>query len=92
MITEVNADPVLEEIGVQIDVLDALGGKYARDYLAHALGLEPRPPAKPRDMHPLIAKALRDMASDEATAISLYGSTRARARFAGGRGRGPAPA
>jgi hypothetical protein len=84
-----NADPVLEEIGVQIDVLDTLGGQYARDYLAHALGITARPPTKPRGMHPLIAKALRDMAADEATAIRLYGPHRPRSDFQPGR-RAPA--
>jgi hypothetical protein len=69
----VDAAPVLEEIGVQIDVLDTQGGQYARDYLAHALGAKGYPPAKPRAMHPLIAKALRDMVADEAMAIRLYG-------------------
>jgi hypothetical protein len=66
---------------VQIDVLDALGGKYARAYLAHALGLEASPPRRPQAMHPLIAKALRDLAADEATAIRLYGPARPRSDF-----------
>jgi hypothetical protein len=83
---EVNVAPVLEEIGVQIDVLDALGGQYARDYLAHALGLEANPPRKPRAMHPLIAKALRDLAADEAMAVRLYGPRSSR-RFTPGQRR-----
>lgn len=74
--TDVHADQVLEEIAVQIDVLDQQGGQYARDYLAHALGTKGFPPRKPRAMHPLIAKALRDMVADEAMAIRLYGPRR----------------
>jgi hypothetical protein len=69
----VDASSVLEELGVQIDLLDQQGGQYARQYLAHELGGQRRPPMKPRGMHHLIAQALRDIARDEATAVRLYG-------------------
>lgn len=72
-----NADAVLEEIEVQIELLDKRGGTYAREYFAHMLSRRdagnPRPPA---GMHPLIARALRDMVADEATAVRLYGPGR----------------
>lgn len=72
----VSPDPLLEEIEVQIDLLDTVGGQYARDYFAHALGLRHRRPSTPRGMHRLIAQAVRDMAADEAMAIRLYGPHR----------------
>lgn len=74
--SQFSADPVLEEIGVQIDVLDQLGGQYARDYMAFSLGLRAQPPRRPTQMHHCIAKAVRDLAADEATAIRLYGPQR----------------
>jgi hypothetical protein len=74
----VDASNVLEELGVQIDLLDQQGGQYARQYLAHELGGQRRPPMKPRGMHHLIAQALRDIARDEATAVRLYGRRIAR--------------
>lgn len=81
MTPEVNAaaPAVLDEVGAQLDLLDVFGGKYARDYLAHSLGVVPRP-RPPSGMHPRIAQALRDIAADEATSIRLYGPGRPRAR------------
>jgi hypothetical protein len=64
--------PVLEEIGVQLDLLDTEGGAYARAYLAHSMGNGPRP-RPPYGMHAKIAAALRDMALDQAVAVRLYG-------------------
>lgn len=71
------SSPVLEEVGVQLDLLDVLGGRYASDYLAHALGFRPRP-TTPKGMHPQMAKALRDIAADEAIAVRMYGPAGAR--------------
>lgn len=66
------AVPVIEEIGVQIDLLDRAGGRYVRDCLAHELAGRPRP-RTPAGMHHVIAKALREMAKDQAVAVHLYG-------------------
>lgn len=66
------AEPVLREIGVQIDLLDGEGGAYTRAYLTHHM-TGARRPVTPLGMHPKIAQALRDMALDEAAALRLYG-------------------
>lgn len=79
MTAEVNAAaaPVIEEIGVQLDLLDVFGGRYARAYLAYHLIGAPRPHT-PVGMHPMIARALRDLALDEAAAVRLYGPAKRR--------------
>ena len=80
MTPEVSAavEPIIEEIGVQLDVLDSQGGRYVRDYLAHTM-LKTVRPSTPRGMHPHIAKALREMALEQATLIRMYGPPKKRA-------------
>lgn len=74
------AEPVIEEIGVQIDVLDQEGRGYAERLLDHHLHTNGGPcPHRPTKMHPLVAKAIREMVFDQAVSLRLHGARRRKA-------------
>ncbi len=72
-----HAEPAaLEEVGVQLEALEA----HAADYIRAVLRADCQPgrvyaPRRPASMHPLIAQALRDIARDSLAAVHRYGPT-----------------
>ena len=70
--------PIVEELGVQIDVLDREGRQYAERLLHHHLhnNRGAGAPHRPAGMHHDIAKAIRDLVLDEVMSITIQGPRR----------------
>lgn len=56
---------VNEKLGELIDGLDRLGADYARALIDAVTTGSPRTPMKPRDLHPDLARAVRDITLEE---------------------------
>lgn len=73
-------EPVMADVGEQIQILDSHAGEFARMILEHNLAGGPRP-ITPRGMHPRIASAVKDIALEEVTATRLFGRHQRAQRF-----------
>lgn len=66
---------VQEELGVQLDALDRIGGEYARQY---AWAATTRPtltgPPRPVELRPEMGKMIRELVLDELAAQRLTGT------------------
>lgn len=60
-------EPIAEELGEQVDLLERTGATYAQRYLRHIrTGGQGQGPRAPRGMNAHIAKAVRDVVQDHA--------------------------
>jgi hypothetical protein len=61
-------EDVQQELGSMLDVFDRDAPGYARAYVEHVMEGGPRP-GRPRDMHPRVAEAVRDIVLDQAVVV-----------------------
>jgi hypothetical protein len=69
------AQPIIDELGVQVTLFNQEGRAYATRYLEHLLR-GTRRPNTPAGMHKDVGHAIRDMVMDEVTALRLHGPSR----------------
>lgn len=63
---------VMQELQDLVDALDTHGGRYARDLVRSAVSGSPRTPRRPRDLHPDLAAAVREIVADQCYATLGY--------------------